>query len=253
MKILTLDIEMAPNIVHRWQLWGNDNTALSQLVQPQEMMCAAYKWLGDKQTLFMVAPGYADKAPKRHTTGNLQNLWEAFDEADILVTYNGKKFDVPRVNTAFVEAGLSAPSPYQHIDLYQVAKKVFGFPSNKLDYIAKRLLGYGKTDHQGHDLWVQCMAGDISAWHLMEEYNRQDVKITEDLYTRIKGWIPNHPNVLLYEEIPGQIACPTCGSDDFQRRGERALMTGTYIRYQCNSCKAWFRSNKRIDGTTVRG
>lgn len=252
MKILTLDIEMAPNIVHRWQLYGNDSTALSQLVQPQEMMCASWKWMNEDSTHFMVTPAYADRAPKRNTTQDTQALWEALDEADMLITYNGKKFDVPRMNTLFVEIGCAPPSPYAHVDLYQVVRKNFGFPSNKLGYVTKRLLGYGKTDHQGHDLWVACMMGDVSAWHLMEEYNRQDVKITEDLYNRILPWIPNHPNVLLYNELPGQIACPTCGSDHFQRRGTRQLATGIYQQYQCLDCMSWFREVKRTDGSTVR-
>lgn len=242
---------MAPNIVHRWQLFGNDSTALSQLVQPQEMMCASWKWYGEDLTHFMVTPAYADRAPKRITTEDTQALWEAFDEADMLITYNGKKFDIPRVNTLFVETGCAPPAPYAHVDLYQAVKRTFGFPSNKLDYITKRLLGYGKTSHQGHDLWVQCMAGDISAWHLMEEYNRQDVQITEDLYTRILPWIPGHPNVLLYDENPGQLSCPTCGGR-IHRRGERQLATGIYERYQCTECFAWSKKVKRLDGATIR-
>lgn len=63
MKTLTLDIEMAPNIVHRWQLYGNDSTALSQLIVPQEMMCAAWKWKTDSRTQFCVAPAYHKYVP----------------------------------------------------------------------------------------------------------------------------------------------------------------------------------------------
>lgn len=249
MKILTLDIEMAPNIVHRWQLYGNDTTALSQLIVPQEMMCAAWKHYDDSRTQFAVAPAYHKFVPDAFP---LEALWEAVDYADALVTYNGKKFDIPRMNTAFLEAGLNPPSPYAQIDLYQVAKKEFGFPSNKLDYITNRLLGHGKVSHQGHDLWVACMMGDPEAWALMEKYNREDVVITEELYDHIKGWIPNHPNVLLYDENPGLRACPKCGSSHYQSRGTRQLATGIYNQYQCQNCFGWFRDVKRIDGATVR-
>lgn len=254
MKILTLDIEMAPNIVHRWQLYGNDTTALSQLVQPQEMMCAAWKWYSEDTVFFARGKAYPEEYEKRNGIGSVgtERIWEAVNEADCLITYNGKKFDIPRLNTEFLEAGLGPPRPYQHIDLYQIIKKEFGFPSNKLDYITNRLLGHGKVSHQGHDLWVSAMMGDPGAWALLEEYNRGDVVITEELYDHIKGWIPNHPNVLLYDENPGLKACPKCGSSHYQSRGPRRLATGIYNQYQCQSCFGWFREVKRIDGATVR-
>lgn len=248
MKILTLDIEMAPNIVHRWQLYGNDTTALSQLIQPQEMMCAAYKWYGE-EPLFVMAPGYQHFMPDED---ELIYLWEAVNEADMLITFNGKKFDLPRLNTAFLEAGYGPPKPYAHVDLYQVMRKEFGNPSNKLDYLTNRLLGHGKVEHEGHDLWVKCMMGDVEAWRKMIKYNLGDVVITEELYDYVKGWIPSHPNILLYDELPGQTACPTCGSGNFQRRGPRQLATGIYQQYRCSDCGAWFREVKRLDGATVR-
>lgn len=249
MKILTLDIEMAPNIVHRWQLYGNDTTALTQLVQPQEMMCAAAKWYDIEKPMFYMAPAYAHHMPDEWI---LEDLYDAVNLADVLVTYNGKKFDIPRLNTAFLEAGFTPPKPYQHIDLYQVVRKEFGNPSNKLDYLTNRLLGHGKVTHEGHDLWVKAMMGDPDAWRRMKEYNIGDVVITEELYDYIKGWIPNHPNVLLYDENPGLKACPKCGSSHYQSRGTRQLATGIYDQYQCQRCFGWFRDVKRIDGSTVR-
>lgn len=248
LRILTADIEMAPNIVHRWQLWGNDNTALSQLVQPQEMMCASYKWHG-QPAQFIMAPAYHKYMPDED---GLTALWEAFNETDCLITYNGKKFDVPRLNTAFLEAGLAPPRPYAHIDLYQVVRKEFGNPSNKLDYLTNRLLGHGKVAHEGHDLWVKCMMGDADAWQRMKEYNLGDSEITEELYDYVRGWVPNHPNVLLYDENPSLKACPRCGSSHYQSRGTRQLATGIYAQYQCQSCFGWFRETKRTDGATVR-
>lgn len=239
---------MAPNIVHRWQLYGNDTTALSQLVQPQEMMCAAYKWHGE-QPQFIMAPAYSHHMPAEN---GLDFLWEAVNEADCLITFNGKKFDIPRLNTAFLEAGFQPPKPYAHIDLYQVVRKEFGFASNKLDYITNRLLGHGKVTHEGHDLWVKCMVGDRDAWRRMKEYNLGDVGITEELYDYIRAWIPAHPNVLLFDENPSLRACPKCGSSHYQSRGPRRLATGIYNQYQCQSCFGWFRETKRQDGSTVR-
>jgi hypothetical protein len=248
LKTLTLDIEMAPNIVHRWQLYGNDSTALSQLIVPQELMCVAYKWYGEDPQ-FVMAPSFQHFMPDED---ELVYLYEAVNEADCLITYNGKKFDLPRLNTAFKEAGFTAPKPYAHIDLYQVIRKEFGNASNKLDYLTNRWLGHGKVTHEGHDLWVKCMMGDPEAWRKMREYNLGDAVITEELYDDIKGWIPSHPNILLYDENPEIKGCPKCGSGHFQSRGARRLATGVYNQYQCQSCFGWFRDVKRLNGSTVR-
>lgn len=249
MKILTVDIETKPSIVHRWQLYGNDTTALSQLIVPGGMMCAAYKWYGDPEVHFMVSREYINDPVSAESEAHLH---DALDRADAVITYNGKKFDIPRINTELIEGGWWPPSPYAHIDLYQTIRKVFGFPSMKLDYVSGRLLDSHKVTHQGHDLWVACMNKDPEAWALMEKYNKHDVVLTEQLYDKLKPWIPGHPNVLLYEELPGQIACPTCGSDHFQRRGTRQLATGVYQQYQCRECWTWFREVKRQSGSTVR-
>ncbi|NIV35232.1 MAG: hypothetical protein GWN58_38990, partial [Anaerolineae bacterium] len=50
--------------------------------------------------------------------GMLEGAWELLDEADAVVHYNGKKFDIPTLNREFVKYGFTPPSPYKQIDLY---------------------------------------------------------------------------------------------------------------------------------------
>lgn len=256
MKLLTLDIETTPNLAHVWQLWGQQHIGLNQLMESSELLCAAYKWDGDPRTNFIVGPSYESRAyavlPYGLNNGKLEDLYNAIGEADAVITYNGKKYDMPRLNSAFIENSFDVPAPYQQIDLYQTVKRVFGWPSGKLDYVAGKLLGENKVKHEGHDLWVKCMAGEADAWERMREYNMQDVVITEKLYYKLLPWIPNHPNVLLYGDDVGGIACTYCHSLNYQRRGPRQLATGLYQQYRCNDCGAWFRETKRTDGSTVR-
>lgn len=252
-KILTLDIETTPNIIYDFQLWGNRNTGVSQIIKPSELLCVAYKWHGQEDVFFSYGPNYEFAAlwqDKPYYT--LRHLYEAVNEADAIVTYNGKKFDIPKLNSAFIEAGFDVPKPYAQIDLYLVVRKMFGWPSNKLDFVAQKLLGVGKKPHEGFELWAKCIEGDQDAWTTMQAYNEQDVVITEMLYDKLKPWIPSHPNVLLYTDDPSGIACTYCGSLNYQKRGPRQLATGIYQQYRCNDCGAWFRLTKRQDGSTVR-
>jgi len=249
MKILTLDIESAPSKVYRWSLFGNDTTSVNQIEDAGHLLCFAWKWRGDDLLRF----GRAERYRTAEESDSLKRLWYALDDADIVVTYNGKKYDIPKLNSAFLEAGLGPPSPYHQVDLYTVIRKNFGEVKNSLEYVSQKYLGVGKTPHEGFDLWVKCMAGDEDAWARMREYNMNDVVITEQLYDKLLPWIPNHPNVLLFEDDRVGIACPRCASTSYHKEGFKVASTRVYQQYQCNTCRAWFRDTRSFDGTSVTG
>jgi len=54
----------------------------------------------------------------------LRHLSERFDEASMLVTYNGKTFDMPLLSTRFVMNRLPAPRVAPHLDLLHVARRL---------------------------------------------------------------------------------------------------------------------------------
>jgi len=240
MKVLTLDLETTPNLAHVWQLWGQQNIGLNQLIESSELLCAAAKWHGGDEIMFVKGPSY-------DLTG-VDKLHAWVSEADAIVTWNGDKFDIPHLNREFIEHGFAVPPPVASIDLLKTARKVFRFPSNKLDYVAGRLLGVNKHKHTGHQLWVDCMANDASAWDLMETYNKTDVRITEQLYDKLLPWITTHPNVRLYNGMTG---CPRCGSERLHKRGYKTRGLSIYQQYQCQACGGWFRDTKRIDGSSI--
>jgi DNA polymerase III epsilon subunit-like protein len=179
--------------------------------------------------------------------GMISSLWEILDEADVVCHYNGKRFDVPVINREFLKYGYTPPSPYKQIDLLEVVKKQFRFVSNKLDHVCDELKIGKKLKHAGHELWLQCMAGDASAWKTMEKYNIQDVELIVELYEKLRPWITNHPNVALYVDSD-DIVCPNCGSSHVRKRGLAHTKVFSYQRYQCNDCGTWSRG--RVNTST---
>ena len=173
----------------------------------------------------------------------IQRAWELLDEADWIIHYNGKRFDIPTLNKEFIQYGMLPPSPYKQIDLLQTAKKQFRFPSNKLDYVAGALGLGSKVEHQGFSLWVDCMNGCDKAWRKMKKYNIQDTKLLETLYDRLLPWIPQHPNYALYTDEPiGDHVCPACGGTHLQKRGFAYTNVSKFQRYQCTDCGKWSRA-----------
>lgn len=237
MKVLLIDVETAPHLGYIWKLW-DENISLDQLVSAGYMLCWSAKWLGD-DTIH-----YASKH-ENSTEYMLGHLHGLLNEADAVVHYNGKKFDIPHINREFLLNGYSPPAPYKQIDLLETVKLKFKFASNKLDYVAKSL-GLGeKVKHDGFKLWVGCIEGKKEAWSKMLEYNIQDVLLLEKVYYTLRPWIKGHANYSMLET--DKLVCPHCGSEHHQKRGFTHTLASTYQRYQCKDCGTWFKDNKRVN------
>ena len=239
MKILLLDIETAPNKVYSWGLW-DQNIATNQVQETSYILCWGAKWYGEEKIMF-------DSVKKSSPRAMLGKMHTLLDQADIVVHYNGVKFDIPTLNKEFIQLGFSPPAPYKQVDCLREVKRMFRFQSNKLDFVSQALDIGAKASHEGFELWIKCMdkkdPDHLGAWKRMEKYNRQDVKLLETLYTRLRPWIEKHPNMGAFEDIP---ACPKCGSEKRQQRGYAVTQMLKYPRYQCQGCGGWFRGNKSV-------
>lgn len=241
MKILFLDIETFPNVVYTWGLF-NQFINHTHIVDSGRTACWSAKWLGEKKVMYAGLDTHSNR-------NMLREIHRLLDEADAVVHYNGKRFDIPTLNKEFIKHGMSPPAPYKQIDLLTVARSQFRFTSNKLDYIAKFLGLGGKEHHKGHSLWVGCMNNDPASWKVMQRYNKRDVTLLEDVYDKMLPWIPRHANWSVFQNA---LVCPNCGSMHFQKRGLEHTMMGTYQRYQCNKCRKWFRDNKNMVRGTMK-
>lgn len=234
MRILLLDIETAPNVAHVWGLY-DQNIGLNQIQASGYTLCWAAKWYGERGVMF----GSVRDGPLKM----LKRIHKLITEADVVVHYNGTKFDMPTLNKEFIKRGMMPPAPYKQVDLLRTARSQFRFASNKLDYVAE-FLGLGnKVKHVGHTLWTDCMAGDDKAWRSMEKYNRGDVTLLEKVYVRLLPWIKHHPNHALYG---GNKGCPNCGGTKLQRRGLSRNLTYVYQRFQCLGCGTWSREKESL-------
>lgn len=233
MKILLLDIETSPHTVFAWGLF-KQNISLSQVQDTSRVLCASYKWLGDKKTHFV-------SEWKEGVDEMLKELYNVIEEADVIVTYNGNRFDLPTLNKEFLLNGYKPPAPYKSVDLYRTVKTKFRFASNKLDHVAQELGLGGKTSHYGFQMWVDVMDGNRKAQKLMEQYNKQDVILLEKVYGVVLPWISNHPN---HSHHSGRVSCPNCGGTHLQHRGYQISATGKKARYQCQDCGKWSQAAK---------
>jgi hypothetical protein len=205
---------------------------INQIVERGYTLCFAARWEGQKRIHFY----------SRWDHGHDRMVQAAFDllnEADVVIHYNGKKFDIPTLNREFAILGYHPPENYQQIDMYQIVRSTFRFISNGMDAVCDELGLARKTPHKGFKLWEDVMAGEKEACRQMKEYNIQDIVVLEELYKRLQGWIRVHPNRGLYVQDPENPVCPNCGGQHVQKRGiERPARLNAYQRYKCMDCGA---------------
>lgn len=237
-QILIMDIETSPIMAYTWSLWPK-YLSPDNIVKDWGMLSWAAKWLFSDTVMSQVVEPWE---AKNHTEVTIiREIWNLLDKADIVIAHNGAKFDVRKLNAKFLTYGFPPPMPYNVIDTKTQSQKLFAFSSNALDFLTKQLLGSGKSETGGFQLWVDCMNGKEAALQKMVEYNRNDVTILEELYVLIRPWIHSHPNMGLYIDTT-ETVCTNCGNQKLSWGGYYYTPAGRYRAFRCNQCGAVGRS-----------
>ena len=190
-KILLLDIETAPLKAYVWSRW-RQNIYSDQILSNWFILTWSAKWLFEDN--IFASKLTSKEALSEDDSRITEELWHYLDEADIVIAHNGNVFDLPRINARLLLHNLLPPSPYRQIDTLKIAQRQFEFPSNKLDDLATFLGIEGKIK-TSMELWDRCVRGSDKALAEMERYNKQDVKLLEEVYVTLIPWIKSHPNI----------------------------------------------------------
>ncbi len=238
-KILTIDIETKPIEAYVWGLY-DQNIAVNQIKSDWEIISVAWKWLDQDKV-------WVEDRSNQTEFSILKKIRSVLCLADIVVTQNGKKFDIKKINARFAIKKIRPASSFQQIDTRVLAKKHFGFTSNSLEYMSDKLNKmYKKLKHKdfpGMELWLECLKGNKKAWAAMCEYNIFDVLATEELYKKL---IPfgNPINFNVYNGSDGSVCA--CGSTDFRNNGFNYSPAGKYQRFECKKCGSELKSKTNM-------
>lgn len=235
-RILLWDIETSHNLAAVFTLKNNDYIQADNIVQERIVVCAAWKLLGQKEVHAVWTNDVRDDRKV------CQKLYDALSGADVLVAHNGDAYDLPFTKGRMLVHGLPPLPPVQSVDTLKVARKQFLLNANNLDYLGK-LLKVGGKRSTPKGLWLQVLRGDRKALRQMIDYNKEDVRLLERVYLKLRQHTPDHP-----QQATG---CPRCGSRQIQSRGAHKTLTQTYRRYQCQGCGGWFRDRKADRATRL--
>lgn len=238
-RVLVIDIETAPLVAHMWSLW-QQGFGLNQLQGDWHLLSYAAKWY-DSDEVF-----YKDQRNKEDMTDDtelLEDIWELLNEADFIIGHNIRKFDIKKIKARMLLKGLTPPSTFRQIDTLIIAKSVFAFTSNKLEYLTDKLCKvFKKSKHgkfAGHTLWVECLKNNIDAWNEMEEYNKYDILSNQELYDILAPWDARLPNFDLYDD-------EVVSMDQWVEDGYHFSNLGKYRRYRHKETGQYRRGRKNL-------
>lgn len=243
-KVLVFDIETRPLLSWTWGTHQQD-IPLNMIKEDTRILSWSAKWLGSKASEVM----YQDvRDIKGQDDGPiLKDLWTLLNQAEATLTQNGRAFDHKRLNSRFILQGFPPIPNITKIDTLLIARKYFGFTSNKLEFLTKNLCTKYKKlvdkKFPGFTLWEQCMAGNKKAFEEMQRYNVLDCLSLEELYHKISPW-DNTVNFSLYTDDT-TTAC-NCGSSKFEKKGFAYTSTSKFQRYRCLDCGAQWKSNVNL-------
>lgn len=254
--VLILDLETQRSVVEAWDLWPK-YIPIDSVIVDKRILCFAAKWAGQKKVMFHAA--WEDDDVESYDA-MVRAAWDLLSEADVVVTWNGDRFDLHYFNAAFARLELGPPAPFRSLDLIKTVKKHFkhGELSSKLDWYSWQYLGDRKTNHGGTDLWRDIRYGSpdekAKAQRTMTKYNKKDVTLTEQLFDRFRPWTGVNFAIFAPElDGAGRLKCCThCLSENIQSRGLAPALTYAHERFWCKDCKGWSKGRKMVYSTELR-
>lgn len=220
-RILVLDIETSPSLFGGFSLF-NQNFSLNQIHEDWTILSFGWKWWEDDEA------SYVDVV-ENDEYSILQKLHELLSESDFVLGHNVRRFDLKKIKARMIVHGFLPFGTPRVIDTFEVAKREFGFTSNKLEYLTHKLCKkYKKSTHEkfsGYRFWKEFLAGNKEAIDEMREYCQLDVQSVQELYEIMYPWDSRAPNFDLYSDEKPSL-------DNWEHVGYHYTNLGKYDKYR---------------------
>jgi DNA polymerase elongation subunit (family B) len=120
----------------------------------------------------------------------VKNLVKDLKNFDIIITYNGTRFDVPYIRTRALKYKLDFPKYgfMKHIDLYYMVKYKLKIKPNTLQN-ACSMFGIKGKNHVDREIWLKASQGHRKSLEYVYDHCLRDVgRCTEKLYDKIADY-----------------------------------------------------------------
>lgn len=149
------------------------------------LLCGVVRELGGKEKVFVNKKLGKDGINDKEI---VKAIRDELNTADLVITFYGLGYDMRLLNTKLLGYGEKMADKKLHIDLYRVAKGVFNTSRRNLDTIARFLKVPSEKTKISWDVWREAaINGDKKALAEIVHHCRMDVRVTEQVFIRLKG------------------------------------------------------------------
>lgn len=219
---------------------------------PIWIVCAGWKWVGSNAIGSVSVLHDKERFKKNHRDDYhvVKVIHSLLMKTDILVGHNIDKFDLRQIRKRCIVHGFEPLKPIQTVDTLKLARQIGDFEANDLRYLA-RLFG---LDQKGDSPdWDKISDGDEEEIRKCVEYNKQDIRVSEGIYLKLRGWAKNRPNVSLYNKGVEHTVCPVCNGNT---KPDAPFYTSTrkYNGYRCENaeCRTYIKGKTFIKTTEIK-
>lgn len=117
----------------------------------------------------------------------VKNLVEELFKYDRIVTYYGKRFDIPFLRTRALYDNIDFPvyGSLKHDDVYFWVKYKLKLNSNRMEVAARTIFGETDKTHIEFKYWIAGTRGDEEALSYILDHNIKDVEELERVYYKL--------------------------------------------------------------------
>lgn len=117
----------------------------------------------------------------------IQELIVELGKYDKIVTFYGKRFDVPYIRTRALVNRVKFPNfgSLSHTDIYFIVRSRFKMSRNGLENACRTLLHKTNKNHIKKEVWKKAMRGDAQSLEYVLDHNKRDVIDTQKLYKKV--------------------------------------------------------------------
>lgn len=153
------------------------------------MLCAAVKIIGGPLYTFRIDDYAGYKREPWNDRRLVLDVRDFLEAQDLLVSYNGKRFDVPFLQSRLAFWREDLMEPKLHVDMLYTVRHKLLLHSGSLES-AQAFFGYknGKTTLMG-DIWVKASHGHRASLEYVVDHCERDVLVLERLFLKLKPFL----------------------------------------------------------------
>ena len=247
-KRMFFDIETSYNVIADFACGWNKSIGPHQILKERAIICICWKWEDeDKVNYLKWDDNQCDKKM-------LTEFSKEIERADEVIGHNGDKFDLRWLRGRCIIHQLPFPTYVKSLDTLKKVRAAGYFNSNKLDYLGKILLGHGKVDTGGFQLWVDiCENKCKEAMHKMILYCKNDVVLLQDVFDKLSPYITHNTHVGVADGGE-KYTCKGCGGSNIEFKKNVYTPTGNVQRLvECRDCRVDFKLSNQVWKNYLKG